>query len=270
MPVSASALYTGFEGERPLAAVNLEGVTVDFPIYGSRHRSIRTAFLGKTGGLIRREGSRQQRVTVRALENVSFQLEHGDRLGLIGPNGAGKSTLLRVLSGIYEPTFGNISVEGRVSPLFIAAPGIDHDDTGYENIYTCGMYLGMTNKEIENKMADIEGFSELGDYLLLPVRTYSTGMLMRLGFALATALDPDLLLLDEGLGAGDTRFAARAEKRLEKLIERSSILVLASHSNELIKSLCNKGALMDGGHLVAMGQIDEIIEQYKARAGSAA
>lgn len=248
-----------------MASITLENVTLDYPIYGASHRSFRSVLLGKTGGLIRREGNRQQRVVVRALENVSLRLQHGDRLGLLGHNGAGKSTLLRLLAGVYAPVSGKIITEGKISPLFITSPGVDAEDTGYENIRTCGMYLGMTDEQIKCKLPDIADFSELGDYLALPVRTYSAGMLMRLGFAIATSIDPDILLLDEGLGAGDARFAAKAEKRMNELIGRSSILVLASHSDTMIHDLCNKAALMEKGKLVLIGPVDEVIAEYKTR-----
>ncbi len=248
-----------------MASIELKNVVLDYPIYGASHRSFRQALFGRTGGLIRQVGDRQQRIVVRALEDVSFRLDHGDRLGLVGHNGAGKSTLLRVLAGVYEPISGTIHVEGRLSPLFNAAPGLDGDDTGYENIRNCGMYLGMSDEEIERKLPEIVEVCELGDYLSLPVRTYSAGMLTRLGFALATALDPEILLLDEGLAAGDARFAQRAEQRMQGLIERSSILVLASHSDQMIRDMCNKAMLMEKGHVIAIGPIEDIFEQYHGR-----
>jgi ABC-type polysaccharide/polyol phosphate transport system ATPase subunit len=249
-----------------MAKITLENVTVDFPIYGASQQSLRQVLFARTGGLIRHEGSRQRRVAVRALENLCFELKNGDRLGLIGHNGAGKSTLLRVLAGVYAPTSGKIFVEGRMSPLFTASPGLDLDDTGYENIKTCGMFLGMSAAEVESKYDDIAEFSELGEYLFLPVRTYSTGMLTRLGYAIATAIDPDILLLDEGLATGDARFAARAEGRLKGLIARSSILVLASHSDAMIRSMCNRAALMEKGQIIALDEVDTIIRQYHERA----
>ena len=149
-----------------------------------------------------------------------------------------------------------------MSPLFSTSPGLDLDDTGYENIVTCGLLLGMSRDEIERKMPEIEAFSELSDYLALPARTYSTGMLVRLGFAIATAIDPEILLLDEELGAGDARFAARAAKRVEGLIERSSIVVLASQSEELISRICNRAILLDHGRIVADGPTGEVLEIY--------
>jgi ABC-type polysaccharide/polyol phosphate transport system ATPase subunit len=235
---------------------------VDFPIYGST-KSFRTELLKRaTGGLIRREGRNRGRVSVRALEGVSLKLEHGDRLGLIGHNGAGKSTLLRVLAGVYAPAAGRVATEGRVSALLNTAPGLDSEDTGFENIITCGLFLGMSRSELKAKTAEIAEFTELGDYLNLPVRTYSAGMVMRLIFAIATAIDPEILLLDEGLSAGDARFAERAEKRVDGLVERSSILVIASHAESLIRTMCNRAILLDSGRVVAAGNVDEVIETY--------
>ena len=248
-----------------LASIVVNNVTIDFPIYGSSHRSLRQTLFARTGGLIRREGSRHRRVVVRALDHISFTLDHGDRLGLIGHNGAGKSTLLKALSGVYWPDSGSIRIDGRISPLFTSAPGLDPEDSGYENIKTCGMFLGMSSEEVDSKAPEIAEFCELGEYLDLPVRTYSTGMVTRLCFAIATAIDPDILLLDEGLAAGDARFAARAEDRMQSLIQRTRILVLASHSDGMIKAMCNQAALMEKGHILALGPADEIVDQYHRR-----
>jgi homopolymeric O-antigen transport system ATP-binding protein len=246
-----------------MAAIVLEDVTIDFPIYGSV-KSFRTElFVRATGGLIRWEGRHKNRIAVRALENVTLKLGHGDRLGILGHNGAGKSTLLRVLAGVFVPTSGRVVIDGRVSPLFNASPGLDMDDTGYENVVTCGMFLGMSRDEIATKTAEILEFTELGEYLNFPVRTYSSGMLTRLGFAIATAIDPEILLLDEGLGAGDARFAERAARRLDALIDRSSILVIASHSEALIRSMCNRAVLLEGGRLVADGSVEDVITTYQ-------
>ena len=209
---------------------------------------------------MRRQNQHSNRVVVRALENVTLTVNHGDQVGIVGHNGAGKSTLLRIFAGIYEPSEGTISIEGRVSPLFSNSPGLDLDDTGYENIVTCGLLLGMSRKEIEKKLPEIEAFSELSDYLALPARTYSTGMLVRLGFAIATAIDPEILLLDEELGAGDARFTAHAAKRVEAMIERSSIVVLASQSLDLIRRICSRAILLDHGRVIADGPTEEVLE----------
>src|SRR5215468_3825368 len=243
-----------------MASLLLDNVTVDFPIYGAQ-KSFRSALRAATGGLIRRE-SADRHITVRALDHFSLTVKHRDRLGIIGHNGAGKSTLLRVCAGVYEPSEGRVHIEGKVSPLFNASPGLDPDDTGYENIITCGLFLGMTREEIAHKTPDIEAFSELGDYLSLPVRTYSTGMLTRLGFAIATAINPEILILDEGLGAGDARFAEKAKERLDRLIDRSSILVIASHSEALIRSMCNRAVLLEGGRQIMAGTVEDVIRAY--------
>jgi len=243
-----------------VARIALQNVVAEFPVYGTQP-SLRNALFGRVvGGVLRRQSDHGKRVVVRALENVTLTVNHGDQLGIIGHNGAGKSTMLRIFAGIYEPTAGTISIEGRVSPLFSTSPGLDLDDTGYENIVTCGLLLGMSRDEIEQKLPEIEAFSELSDYLALPARTYSTGMLVRLGFAIATAIDPEILLLDEELGAGDARFAEHAAKRVEGLIERSSIVVLASQSVDLIRRICSRAILLDHGRVIADGPTEEVLE----------
>jgi ABC-type polysaccharide/polyol phosphate transport system ATPase subunit len=243
-----------------VARIALQNVVAEFPVYGTQP-SLRNALFGRVvGGVLRRQSEHGKRVVVRALEDVTLTVNHGDQLGIIGHNGAGKSTMLRIFAGIYEPSAGTISIEGRVSPLFSTSPGLDLDDTGYENIVTCGLLLGMSRDEIEQKLPEIEAFSELSDYLALPARTYSTGMLVRLGFAIATAIDPEILLLDEELGAGDARFAEHAAKRVEGLIERSSIVVLASQSVDLIRRICSRAILLDHGRVIADGPTEEVLE----------
>jgi ABC-type polysaccharide/polyol phosphate transport system ATPase subunit len=245
-----------------VTALVLDHVNVDFPIYGTQ-RSLRKALLeGATGGLIGRDKTRSNRITVRALVDISLDLNDGDRIGLVGHNGAGKSTLLKVMAGVYEPSSGKIMTRGRITPLFDSMPGMDPEDTGYENTITAGMLFGMTRAEIEKKVPEIEEFSELGEYFALPMRSYSLGMATRLGFAVATAIDPGILLMDEGIGAGDARFAERAARRMERFIDKSRILVLASHSEALIRSTCNKAAFMKAGRVLAVGGIDEIFKQY--------
>jgi ABC-type polysaccharide/polyol phosphate transport system ATPase subunit len=243
-----------------MASITLNDVVVDFPVYGMK-KSLRKALFAV---FMRRGEASEKRVVVRALSHMSLIIRDGDRLGLVGHNGAGKTTLLRVLAGIYAPTSGRIRIDGRVSSLFYTSPGLDSEDTGYENIHTCGRFLGMSKKEIARKLPDIEEFSELGDHLALPVRTYSTGMLTRLGFAVATAIDPEILVLDEGLGAGDARFTERAKIRVEMLLRRTNILVLASHVDDLIKQMCNRAILLDHGRLVADGKPEDIIVKYHA------
>jgi ABC-type polysaccharide/polyol phosphate transport system ATPase subunit len=246
-----------------VATVILENVSAHFPIYGAQQRSLRKAiFQRATGGSIERDEKNNDRVTVRALNDISLTLHDGDRVGLVGHNGAGKSTLLKLMAGIYQPVSGTIKVEGRITPLFDTMPGLAGEDTGYENIITSGMLIGMTRQQIEAKIPEIEEFCELGEYLTLPVRTYSTGMAMRLGFALVTALDPGVLLMDEGFGTGDQRFAERAEARMKDFIGRSRIIVLASHSDATIRSICNKAVILEAGRIIAFGPVNEICDQY--------
>jgi ABC-type polysaccharide/polyol phosphate transport system ATPase subunit len=243
-----------------MASVIVQGVSVNFPVYGAQNSFRKVLFERATGGLVTRE--RRDRVVVRALTDINLSLKDGDRIGLVGHNGAGKSTLLRALAGVYKPDQGRILVEGKVTPLFDALPGLDGEDTGYQNIITAGLLFKMSRQEIERLLPEIEEFSELGEYLALPVRTYSLGMMTRLGFAFATAIEPGILLMDEGIGAGDARFAERAEKRLRDFVDRSSIIVLASHSIPLLKSICNKGALMSSGSILSVGPLDEVLSQY--------
>ena len=247
-----------------MARVVLDGVRIDFPIYGTRQRTLRKAIYERaTGGVIQHLGSKNN-VSVQALTDISLELNEGDRLGLIGHNGSGKSTLLKAIAGIYEPVRGSLLVEGRVTPLFDRMPGLEMEDTGYENILTAGLLLGMSREDIDEKIPEIAAFCELGEYLSLPMRTYSTGMVARLGFAVATSIDPDVLLLDEGLGAGDLSFAEKVAKRMEEFIGRSRILVLATHSEDLMTSICNKAALLQQGRLISMGPVQQIVELYQS------
>jgi ABC-type polysaccharide/polyol phosphate transport system ATPase subunit len=250
-----------------VASISVDDVSVEFQVAGTR--SFRTALFSRTSGGLITQRSGHGKVTVRALDGISLNLDYGDRLGLVGHNGAGKTTLLRVLAGVYQPTSGRVVANGRLSPLFNTAPGLDMDDTGYENMLTCGLFLGMTREEIARKSRDIEEFAELGDYMNLPVRSYSTGMLMRLSFAIATAIDPEILLLDEGLGAGDARFIERAKRRVDALIKRSSIVVLASHSEPLIRDICNRAILLKGGRVVAEGSLDAVFAAYRGDSAGA-
>ncbi len=242
-----------------MTALVLDNVSVDFPIYGIQRSLRRVLFDRATGAFVQHE---RDRVTVKALRNISFTLREGDRLALVGHNGAGKSTLLKTIAGVYQPVQGRILISGTVTPLFDVLPGFDPEDTAYENIRTAGMLFGLSQAEVERILPDIEEFSELGEYMGLPVRTYSTGMTMRLGFAFATAMEPGILLLDEGIGAGDARFLARAAKRMEDFIGRSRIVVFASHSNTLVEKMCNKAALMQGGRMLAIGGVKDILESY--------
>jgi ABC-2 type transport system ATP-binding protein/lipopolysaccharide transport system ATP-binding protein len=213
-----------------------------------------------TGGRIARDAS--DRVCVQALRDVSLTFCHGDRVGLIGHNGAGKTTLLRVLAGVYEPSHGRLRCEGQAVALFDPALGMEMEATGYENIFLRGLILGLSPKEIREQAEAIAEFTELGDYLAMPVRTYSSGMMLRLAFAVSTSISPEILLMDEWIVAGDSQFMEKAKKRMESFVGRSNILVLASHSLDLIRRWCDKVVLLEKGRVTAFGSLNEVLSKY--------
>jgi homopolymeric O-antigen transport system ATP-binding protein len=237
--------------------IELANVTVEYPIPFLQNRS----FIGAVrkvavGGTIISGKS----VYVRALDNVSFTLRDGDRLGLLGRNGAGKTTLLQTMAGILPPVAGRIRVEGRISPLISMMLGLDNEASGYENIRIRGRLMGFGDEQINDIMNEIAEFTELDDYLHLPLKAYSSGMRMRLTFAASTAFNPEILLLDEWLGTGDLEFRNKAAKRLRQLIDRSGIFVFASHSRDLHKRISNKGIVLEKGRIEFIGDIDEAFE----------
>ncbi|RYH22492.1 MAG: ABC transporter ATP-binding protein, partial [Alcaligenaceae bacterium] len=219
------------------ALISAQDLTVEFPIFNASHRSLKKRVLNSaTGGRI--AGDAGQRVSVRALEDINLEFKPGDRVGLLGHNGAGKTTLLRVLSGVYPPSSGKLEVRGRIAALTDISVGIDGEATGFENIFLRGVVMGMTTREINEKMDDIAEFSELGEYLNMPVRTYSSGMQLRLAFSVSTSIDADIILMDEWLSVGDASFNKKASARLEQMVANSSILVMASHQEDVINRLC--------------------------------
>ncbi|HMS76728.1 ABC transporter ATP-binding protein [Gordonia sp. (in: high G+C Gram-positive bacteria)] len=234
---------------------------VDFPIFDAKTRSIKKSVIGAAGGVIGTTGSKV--MVVEALKDINLHLRHGDRVGLVGHNGAGKSTLLRLLAGIYEPTSGSCRVRGRVAPVFDLGVGMDPEISGYENILVRGMFLGMSRKEMLRKVDDIAEFTELGDYLEMPLRTYSAGMRVRVALGVVTSTDPEILILDEGIGNVDAAFMKKSRKRLQELVERSGILVFASHSNEFLAQLCDRALWIDHGRIRQEGGIEEVVEAYE-------
>ncbi|MGA9373858.1 MAG: ABC transporter ATP-binding protein [Mycobacterium sp.] len=238
-----------------------ENAWVEFPIFDAKSRSLKKAFLGKAGGTIGRNESNV--VVIEALRDITLSLQMGDRVGLVGHNGAGKSTLLRLLSGIYEPTRGSASVRGRVAPVFDLGVGMDPEISGFENIIIRGLFLGQTRKQMLAKVDEIADFTELGDYLSMPLRTYSTGMRVRLAMGVVTSIDPEILLLDEGIGAVDAEFMKKARTRLQSLVARSGILVFASHSNEFLAQLCTSAMWIDHGTIRMTGGIEEVVGAYE-------
>ncbi len=233
-----------------MARISADCICVEFPIWNPSRRSLKSTVLrATTGGRLARETSTL--VLVQALADLSFEFSRGDRIGLVGHNGPGKTTLLRVLSGIYEPVRGQLSVNGRVSSLLDLSLGMDREATGFENIVLRGVLLGLTPSAIQSKVDEIAEFSELGDYLSMPIRTYSSGMLLRLAFAVSTSVAPEILLLDEWLSVGDAGFRDKAERRLLEMIESSAIVVLASHDESLIKRFCSRMLRLEHGRSVS-------------------
>jgi lipopolysaccharide transport system ATP-binding protein len=202
-------------------------------------------------------------IEVRALQNVNLTVQRGERLGIIGHNGAGKSTMLRMLAGVYPPTSGERRVTGRISSLFDISLGFDMDSNGWDNIAFRGYFQGETPKTIRDKTGEIAEFSELGDALNMPLRYYSAGMSVRLAFAIATAVEPEILLIDEVLSAGDAAFQVKACERMSRLIEQADAIVMVSHDLSAIHRSCNRTAWLDGGRIRRIGSTAAVVAEYE-------
>ncbi len=252
-----------------MPSIRMNDVCVDLPIYNSRGRSLKTALLAQTVGGGVADDRDQSVVVIRALDHVTLHLEHGARVALIGSNGAAKTTLLRVMGKIYPPTGGVAEVAGRIGCLTDLNVGMEAEATGYENIRMRGVLLGLTQREIANLVPDVAEFTELGDYLRLPIRCYSQGMMLRLAFGISTAIKPEIILLDEIIGAGDQAFAAKARKRLQSLIDAASILVLASHNPNIIAENCSSAIWLSHGRVVDQGPTAEVLDRYAKGAQAA-
>ena len=243
-----------------MAHIAFEHVNIDFPIYNAKNRSLKNKVMqAATGGKVSfgAEGT-----VIRSLEDVSFEIKEGERVGLIGHNGAGKSTLLRALSNVYAPTSGSATIDGEIGSLVDIGLGIDGEATGRENIFIRGALLGLRRKEIERQFDEIVEFSELGEFINMPVRTYSSGMHLRLAFAVATIIRPEILLMDEWLSVGDAAFNEKAERRLNDLVQSSRILVIASHSRELIERTCNRAMWFEHGRLKMDSDPKQVCKAY--------
>jgi len=213
-----------------------------------------------TGGSINSEGNGV--VVVRGLDAISLELRRHDRVGLVGHNGSGKTTLLRVLTGVYVPTSGRIDIQGKCTSLINISLGIDPEATGRQNIFLRGALLGFRKEEMKMKLREIEEFSELGGFLEMPVRTYSTGMHLRLAFSISTILQPEILIMDEWLATGDEGFKAKANQRLNELVEKTHILVIASHAKELLAKNCNRVIWLEHGSIRMDGEPTEVLAAY--------
>lgn len=243
--------------------IRFENVTVQYPLYNAHSLSLRNQLVRiGTGGRLAKESSNI--ITVTALDNVSFEMRDGDTVGLVGHNGSGKTTLLRTMAGIYPPVVGRVERQGTVSTIIELGAGLDLELSGYENIVRMGMLLGSSRRAMEAAVPGVEEFTELGDFLSMPVRTYSSGMIMRLMFAVGTAIRPEILLIDEMFGTGDAGFQEKAQNRMQELISAAKIFVFASHSPDLIKRYCRRVFLLEHGLLT------EVDASVSVAVGSAA
>jgi lipopolysaccharide transport system ATP-binding protein len=243
-----------------LAEFHIQNVAVSFPLYHGESRSLKKTVFAAASGRLGED--RKHRLVVEALRNISFSLRTGDRLGFVGSNGAGKTTLLRTMAGIYEPVSGRIDVTGDVTALLDAGQGMNFELTGRENIRLRGLFNGLNEAQIEHLQSDVAEFAELAQFLELPVRTYSSGMVVRLGFALATAIKPQILLMDEWIMAGDASFMDKAKHRVETMVRGAEILVISTHSADVILQWCNRVIWMDAGQIKADGSPEEILSAY--------
>lgn len=239
-----------------MARIVAENMVIEFPVYEASGRSFKSAFLKTaTGGLLSVDASHH--VVVRALDALTFELREGDRVGLVGHNGSGKSTLLRALAGAYEPVSGKLEVTGRIASMLDLWLGMNSDATGYENIFLRATIMGLRPKQIADLVEDICEFADLGDYIHMPLRTYSSGMQMRLAFAISTSVSADIILMDEWLSAGDASFAEKAQARLQRMLGNAKIFVLASHNEDLIRKACNKLIRLNHGAIVELISLPE-------------
>jgi ABC-type polysaccharide/polyol phosphate transport system ATPase subunit len=245
-----------------MSSIVLENVFVDFPLLQQDQRSLKR-LLSAPLATSRFGMDSRSKVVVRGLKDINLSLRDGDRVGVIGLNGAGKSTLMRVMAGIYPPTSGRVAVEGRVGALLTVGLGLRDDVSGYKNIEFCLLLLGVSSDEIPDRRAEIVDFAELGEFIHLHVGAYSAGMRTRLAFAIATSIDPEILVLDEVFGAGDATFLKKAHERMHDLIHKARIFVFASHAPSLLEQFCDKALFLDGGEIRAFGPLKEVTEVYE-------
>jgi ABC-type polysaccharide/polyol phosphate transport system ATPase subunit len=244
--------------------VHLHNVSVEYPIFTSHTRALKTVVMSRLGGQL---AAHNQTTIVRALSELNLDLQPGDRLCVVGHNGSGKTTLLRVISGAYHPQIGTLDVVGTVSSFTDITLGMDPEATGWENIIFRCIFMGMTFGEAHRLAPSIAEFTELGEYLGLPVRTYSSGMFMRLAFAITTSVTPDIIVMDEMIGTGDAQFIQRAQRRLNELLSSTKILVLATHNEEIGVNFCNKALWLEKGRIKSLGSAKSVLNEYLTHTG---
>ena len=244
-----------------MSYIHLNNISIDIPIFSSSNRLFKNhAIKTLSGGRI--SSKTEGRLEIGALNSISLDIKSGDRVGVIGENGAGKSTLLRVLSSVYAPTSGSLEISGSIGSLIDISLGIDPDLSGIENIYMRGLLLGLLKEEIDQNLESIIDFTGIADFIEMPLRTYSTGMQLRLAFAVSTVLKPDILLMDEWLSVGDENFQKKVVHRMNEMIANTKILVLASHSLDLIRSTCSKVIWLNKGRLKMFDDVGIVLKKY--------
>lgn len=259
----------------PASFIKLEHLSIDFPLFQLESRSLKKTLFSKAGKMIGGQQKQHQRtgaeiattsnndIVVQALRDINLSIQSGERVGLIGHNGAGKSTLLRAITGIYEPNSGHLSSSGSIEALLSTNAGMNPLLSGRENIYLRGKRMGLSNKQIQTLEKDVEEFAELNEFMELPIKIYSSGMTMRLGFGLSTSIIPNILLMDEWFMAGDSNFQDKAKKRLISIVNKADIVVLTTHSLPILKEWCNRIIWLKAGQIIADGPTEEILNQYK-------
>lgn len=240
-----------------MARIEAEGLLIEFPFYHMGARSLKKHLLGRASKRVHTD--QQNRVVVSALRDISFTIGRGERVALVGPNGAGKTTLLRTLSGVYEPVGGRLSVEGDVGALIDVMAGMDPEATGRENVVLRGLYRGLSRAESLAMVEEVAAFAGLGEFIDVPMRAYSAGMAVRLSFAMATVVKPQILLMDEWFLAGDADFMARAQERLTELVGAADILVIATHAEAIVRRWCNRAIRLESGRITADGTVEEVL-----------
>jgi len=251
-----------------MALIRLDNISVSYPVFNAHTRSLRTAVFSRLGGKI---VSHNQTLVVEAIKNLSLELTNGDRLALLGHNGAGKTTLLRVLAGVYTPQSGSVEVKGRVGSFTDITLGMDLEANGWDNIIFRCAFMGLTFEQAKALTPSIAEFSELGEFLDMPVRTYSSGMFLRLAFAISTSVEPDIVIMDEMINAGDARFVEKARERINKILGAASIFVIASHDVDMTRRFCKTALWMEKGAARAIGPVEDVTAAYLAsRAGEEA
>ena len=237
-------------------AIKLENITMEFNLHKEKLDSVKEYFIK----LVKRDIKRD---SFKALDDVSFTVNKGDRVGVLGLNGAGKSTLMKVIAGVFEPTSGRVSKEGVIAPMIELGAGFDNQYTGAENIYLYGAVLGHSRKYMEQRFEEIVEFSELKEFIDVPLKNYSSGMRARLGFSIATMVKPDILILDEVLSVGDAKFKKKSEEKLKSMMDENTTVIFVYHNLGQVRRICNKAMILEKGRMIAYGDIEEVAAKYE-------